>query len=142
MKNLNTAAFLMLSALALPVVAATADHKVHAELWDKGPAMGIKLDTEAVPAGKVTFDVSNDSKNLVHEMLVVQVKNYHDSVPYSAKQARMLEDKVKDYGEVSELEPGQSGSVTLQLKPGKYLLICNQPGHYEMGMYTHLDVTP
>jgi uncharacterized cupredoxin-like copper-binding protein len=31
--------------------------------------------------------------------------------------------------------------VTLDLKPGRYELLCNLPHHYAGGMYTELDVT-
>lgn len=103
--------------------------------------MGISVDKSSVPAGSVTFDVHNASKGVIHEMLVIQVKNYHDKLPYDKTKGAIIEDKTKDYGEVSELEPGASGSVTLNLRPGKYLLICNQPAHYEDGMFTHLIVT-
>ena len=44
-------------------------------------------------------------------------------------------------GEVSELDPGKSGSLTVTLNPGKYLLICNDPGHYVSGMWAEFDVT-
>lgn len=43
---------------------------------------------------------------------------------------RVDEDKAGDKGEVSELDPGKSGTLTVELKAGKYLLICNVPGHY------------
>jgi hypothetical protein len=46
-----------------------------------------------------------------------------------------------DKGEVSELDPGKSGSVTVALKAGKYLLICNVPGHFGAGMWTEFTVT-
>jgi hypothetical protein len=36
---------------------------------------------------------------------------------------------------------GATGWTTLTLKPGRYELICNLPGHYAAGMYTELDVT-
>jgi len=41
----------------------------------------------------------------------------------------------------SELEPGKWGSLTVTLPPGKYLLICNLPGHYGAGMSTEFAVT-
>ena len=31
--------------------------------------------------------------------------------------------------------------MKVDLKPVKYLLICNQPGHYRAGMHTWLTVT-
>jgi uncharacterized cupredoxin-like copper-binding protein len=36
---------------------------------------------------------------------------------------------------------GATGWVTLTLKPGRYELVCNLPGHYAAGMYTELDVS-
>jgi len=31
--------------------------------------------------------------------------------------------------------------VTMVLKPGRYEVLCNLPGHYAAGMYAELDVT-
>nr|WP_275125813.1 sulfocyanin-like copper-binding protein [Vibrio fluvialis] len=104
--------------------------------------MGIKLDVPSVVEGSVSFEVINSSKTMVHEMLVVKVNNFHESLPYQTNEARVIEDKVQDFGEVSELEPGQSGSLTVNLKPGKYLLLCNISGHYERGMFTPFIVEP
>ena len=43
-------------------------------------------------------------------------------------------------GEVSELDPGKSGTLTLKLDPGTYMLFCNIPGHYMAGMWTTVTV--
>jgi uncharacterized cupredoxin-like copper-binding protein len=51
------------------------------------------------------------------------------------------EDKAGDKGEVSEFDPGKSGALTVNLKPGKYLLICNVPGHFAAGMWSPFEVT-
>lgn len=115
---------------------------VHAKLWNHDDGkMGITTDISRVKAGKIDFEVTNDSKSMVHEMLVVKVKTFNEALPYNDNQARIIEDKTNDFGEVSELEPGQSGSLTLNLKPGKYMLVCNIPGHYKSHMYTDLLVT-
>ena len=37
---------------------------------------------------------------------------------------------------------GAPPAETLTLKPGKYLLYCNLPGHYIAGMWTVIDVAP
>jgi len=63
------------------------------------------------------------------------------ALPYLANENRVDEDKSGDKGEVSELEPGKWGSLTVTLEPGKYLLICNVPGHYGAGMWTEFAVT-
>jgi uncharacterized cupredoxin-like copper-binding protein len=49
---------------------------------------------------------------------------------------------VKSLGEVEELQLGAAGKLTLNLKPGNYLLTCNQPGHLHGGMWSKFTVTP
>jgi hypothetical protein len=39
------------------------------------------------------------------------------------------------------IAPVDASWVTLALKPGRYELVCNLPGHYAAGMYGELDVT-
>ncbi len=152
------------AALALALSAlnpALADAVVKASLWDKGgdmdmsknmglgmgmrgkmhmAVMGIKTDHESVPAGKVTFEVTNDSKEVIHEMLVAPVANADVVLPFNANENRVDEEAAKDLGEVSELDPGKSGALTLELKPGTYVLYCNIPGHFMVGMWTVLTV--
>jgi uncharacterized cupredoxin-like copper-binding protein len=84
--------------------------------------------------------VKNNSKEFVHEMLVVRVVDRSHPLPYDAAAGQVDEATAGSLGEVSELEPGKSGSVTLQLTPGQYLLFCNLPGHYMAGMWTLVDV--
>jgi uncharacterized cupredoxin-like copper-binding protein len=140
---------------------ASASILVNVELWDKGMAtempkglayatpgldmtkatMGIKLSVAKAPAGLVTFKVTNTSKDTVHEMIVMYLADPTKPLPYIDKEIRVDEDKAGDKGEVSELDPGNSGSLSVALKPGKYLLICNVPGHYAAGMWTEFEVT-
>ena len=44
-------------------------------------------------------------------------------------------------GEGDGITAGATGWVTLTLKPGRYELICNLPGHYAAGMYAELDAS-
>lgn len=151
-------------AFSLAAHAALADGSVvTVSLWDKGDAsmdnmdsmapmmmssgadmsmatMGVTADTATVPAGEVTFNVTNDSKDLVHEMIVAPVVSAGTPLPYDSEEMRVDEDAAAALGEVEELEPGEAGSVSLHLKPGTYLLFCNIPGHYQMGMWTLLTV--
>jgi uncharacterized cupredoxin-like copper-binding protein len=53
----------------------------------------------------------------------------------------VIETQLKSLGEVEELKPGKSGKLTLNLKPGSYLLMYNQPGHWHAGMWTKFTVT-
>ena len=119
---------------------------VRVDLMDpsNGPSvksMTIKTDAQSVKAGPVTFEVSNDSKSLVHEMIVVSVAEPGVRLPYDRKDDRVIESKIKDLGEASDLKPGEKKTLSLTLKPGNYLLICNQPEHFKSGMKASLMVT-
>jgi len=102
--------------------------------------MAMKADPATVPAGQVTFEVNNDSKAVVHEMIVMAIPDATKPLPFNTNENRVDEDKAGDLGEVSELDPGKSGKLVLTLKPGAYLLYCNVPGHYMSGMWTTFTV--
>jgi uncharacterized cupredoxin-like copper-binding protein len=115
-----------------------------------GPGMGmmgmgimsIRADRDSIKAGAVTFDVSNWSRSTIHELVLVSVDNSSTPLPYDYSQAKVREDQVKIVTETSELQPSQSASLQANLAPGSYLLICNIPGHYALGMATFLTVSP
>lgn len=104
-------------------------------------SMQMALDQSTVPAGKVTFHAVNLSKNAVHELLVVRTDGSGASLPYDESKSEVVEKRIRHLGEIADLKPGSSGSMTLALKPGAYELICNQPGHYKAGMAAALTVT-
>ena len=91
-------------------------------------------------AGDVTFEVTNNSKDLIHEMILVKLKDKNTALPYVAADSKVNEDAAGHLGEVSELDPGKTGSLTLKLEPGTYMLFCNIPGHYMAGMWTTVTV--
>ena len=102
--------------------------------------MWMKTDTATVKAGRVSFEAVNLSKDLVHEVLVVPALPAGKELPYDPKTDTVVEKRVHSLGEISELKPGAHGKLTLNLKPGTYVLLCNQPGHYKSGMSTKLVV--
>jgi len=102
--------------------------------------MSIAADNKSVPAGKVTFNVVNASSETVHEMIIAPVSGLDVTLPFSVNENRVDEEATGDIGEVSELEAGKSGALTLDLKPGLYVLYCNIPGHFMAGMWTTVEV--
>lgn len=52
--------------------------------------------------------------------------------------------KVPETGKVGEIAefkgPNVSKKLTLDLQAGKYVLICNIPGHYQKGIHTAFTV--
>lgn len=105
-------------------------------------AMGITASATEIPAGDVTFTVTNDSKSMIHEMVLSAVTDPEAELPYLVDEMKVDEDAAGHLGEVAELDPGKSGELTLTLEPGDYLLFCNIPGHYALGMWTLITVTP
>jgi uncharacterized cupredoxin-like copper-binding protein len=100
--------------------------------------MQIVADHATVKRGRVTFKADNQSKSEVHEVVVA--RDDGKALPYDTKKDEVVEKRIRKLGEIGDLPPGKSGSVTLDLKPGRYALFCNQPGHYHQGMVTYLTV--
>ena len=133
---------------------------VNVSLWDKGTSMeqatdlgfpadskdmskasmGIALSVDTVKAGETTFEVLNSSKETIHEMIVVRLKDPKKALPYDSGASTVDEERAGHLGEVSELEPGKTGALRLDLKPGNYLLFCNIAGHFMAGMWTSFTV--
>ncbi|MDX8468337.1 hypothetical protein RFM26_21795 [Mesorhizobium sp. VK23B] len=161
MALLGGAAFAAAMALGLWSTAASAATVVDVQLWDQGAGMvmktgmayqapgldlskatmGVKASRSSAPAGAVSFKVTNTSKGTVHEMIVMHLKDPTQPLPYVGSDAKVDESKAEDRGEVPDLAPGKSGTLTVTLEPGKYLLICNQPKHFASGMWALFEVT-
>src|SRR4029079_4647893 len=104
---------------------ASAATVVRVDLWDKGAemtmpsdvaygtpgidtskaTMGMKLSLASAPQALITFKVTNTSKDMIHEMIVMALQNPGKQLPYIANESRVDEDKAGDKGEVSELDP-------------------------------------
>lgn len=104
--------------------------------------MSIRTNQHTAKAGRVVFDVTNWSRSVVHEMIVVSVDGADGPLPYDYNTWKVPEDQTKVIGESGELSPNTSRTVSLKLAAGRYLLICNVPGHYAAGMTTAFTVTP
>jgi uncharacterized cupredoxin-like copper-binding protein len=96
---------------------------------------------QTLKPGRVILHAVNQSKSQVHEVIVTR-DDGTKPLPMDAKQDRVAEKLVHPLGEISDLPPGKSGTLTVTLKPGTYVLFCNQPGHYQDGMATTLAVAP
>ena len=83
-----------------------------------------------VTAGRVIITARNTGR-LTHNLVVVQF-------------SRPLGDEVEhQYGQPTKtLFPGETGSTTVNLKAGKYRLICTIGNHDNLGQYAELKVIP
>jgi len=101
--------------------------------------MRIVLDHSTLHPGRVTLHADNQSKSLVHEVVIAR-DDGGKALPFDPKHDRVVERRVHRLGEIPDLKPGHSGTLTVDLKPGTYMLFCNQPGHYKDGMFAKLVV--
>lgn len=102
--------------------------------------MSLSVDHPAVKAGLVTFRATNQSRNLIHEVIIIKIDPSKSAIPYDERRGQVIEARVKRLGEIAELQPGATGTISLNMAAGSYLLICNQPGHFKAGMATALTV--
>ena len=89
----------------------------------------------SVKSGQVTFSVTNAGTE-DHEFVIIRTPDQPGALPVDGTQA-------SEAGHVDEIEgihPGTDGSLSVDLPPGHYVLLCNLPGHYGAGMYAGLTV--
>ena len=103
---------------------------------------------DSVPAGEVTFQVTNDGPDDIHEFVIVKTDLGFDALPtddtgaVSESGAGM---EVVD--EIEDIPVGETQEVTTTLAAGKYVLMCNiydeteEEAHYKMGMRLPFTVT-
>jgi hypothetical protein len=104
-------------------------------------------DVSSAPAGDITFSVTNDGPDDIHEFVVIQTDLALDALPTDANGA------VDEAGggmtvvdEIEDIAVGATEDVTVTLAAGNYALICNifdeteNEAHYQMGMYTAFTV--
>lgn len=103
--------------------------RVQLREWKVVPSM------VSVRSGKVTFVVRNVG-NLSHDFVVLRTNLAPGKLPTVGARAK----EVGRVGKTSVFIRGQTRRLTLKLKPGKYVLICNVPGHYKAGMFVGFRV--
>jgi uncharacterized cupredoxin-like copper-binding protein len=82
------------------------------------------------PAGKLTLTLDNAGK-IEHELVLLRTSAAPGALKVAAN-GRVSE--AASVGEVSEIKSGVSKATTFDLKPGRYVYVCNIPGHYAQGM--------
>ena len=106
---------------------AAAKADVNATLGD----MWVKADKTTVKAGKVTFAVKNTGATM-HGLAIA---------PAPAKAPAACSTRARSSAKGEDLAAGASGTLTADLKPGKYELVCYVPGHYMAGQKLAFEVT-
>lgn len=130
------------AALAM-TVPATADSTLKIDLWNKNDGtQGMTLSASEVKAGKVKFEITNSSTDMEHEFLFFKTDMAPEQLPMMGDGARIDEGKLQGFQEFGDINEGVTKTWEIELTPGKYILFCNEEGHFKAGMYATLTVTP
>lgn len=86
--------------------------------------------------GAVAFAVKNVGK-VDHELVVLKTNIAPSKLPVKKGKAA----EPGRVGRVGPIKPGASRTLTLTLAAGKYVLLCNMPGHYQAGQRIGFGVT-
>jgi uncharacterized cupredoxin-like copper-binding protein len=97
----------------------------------------LSVDQRAVPAGQLTVWVRNEGK-VEHELVAFRTDLDEGALPMTPGGHQ-----VDEHGpgvthldpEAEDVQPGSTKTITLRLDPGRYVFICNLPGHYRTGMH-------
>ena len=111
---------------------------------------GLSASRRGVPAGKLELTQRNTGR-LDHELLIVRTNLAPDALPVGLEGPKpsLAGDVV--YGvehshhgaaaaRADHLAPGESRRETIELRAGRYVLLCGIEGHYEAGQRTALTV--
>ena len=96
----------------------------------------LTLGVSAIPAGKVTFKVTNGGK-MAHEFSILKTTTPGANLKVTNGQA----DETGSIAETGDMAAGAVKSLTVDLKPGHYVVLCNLPGHYQGGMWKNMTVS-
>lgn len=132
-----TAGLITASSGALPAEPSA----VTVHLADGGSTgMSLTLVPATIPAGPVEFTITNESRTLKHEFMIVPWSGASNALPYDQKTQQVREERLSSLQGVEDLKPRETVTARLVLKPGRYLAFCNEPGHYRDAMRATLVV--
>ncbi|MFE1749663.1 sulfocyanin-like copper-binding protein [Streptomyces anandii] len=115
--------------------------------WHGMRMMRLVARPATVQAGQVTVRVVN-AGTLTHEVIVLPLP----AGRAAGERAIGSDGRVSEAGSLGEasrtcgsgagegIASGAASWTTVTLRPGRYELLCNVPGHYAAGMYAELDV--
>jgi uncharacterized cupredoxin-like copper-binding protein len=143
----------VLAALALVAAACTqAGTSATASSGTTGATVNVTLqefavvpDPTSVSAGDVTFHVTNDGPDDIHEFVIFRTDLAPDALP-TAEDGTVDEEGegLELIDEIEDIPVGESQDLTVPLEAGSYVLICNiaESGevHYTLGMRTGFSV--
>lgn len=112
----------------------------------------VTLDSNTVQAGELDVRVRNKGDE-IHELVFIKLNTDLATGRLPVDKDGAIDEERMTFGtlvdEIEGIEPGKKAKATLNLKPGRYAVICNVveneedgsiEAHYSMGMHAVLNV--
>lgn len=101
----------------------------------------ISMSDSTAPAGRIKVVVDNGGA-VTHEFVAFRTDLPASALPMGT------DNRINEDGagithidpEAEDVAPGHAKTIVLDLTPGRYVFVCNLPGHYGSGMYTTMTV--
>lgn len=97
----------------------------------------VELSVDTLKAGPVKIGVKN-AASMEHSFELLRTDLAFDKLPVDSGAAKAKEDGLVK--QVKSLGVGKVSVLTADLAAGNYVVICNVPGHYQLGMRVALTV--
>jgi uncharacterized cupredoxin-like copper-binding protein len=94
-----------------------------------------------IKAGQVTFHVTNIDSSDTHSFIIFKTDLAPGNLPLdSSNNVVETAPGLTRIDGITTLEPNATQDLVVTLQPGKYVAICDLPGHYQAGMYAGFTV--
>ena len=100
----------------------------------------LEADPASTEAGDVTFTARNRG-DVVHQLLVLQTTRSFDGLPVRKGVVRLDARGITEVGEIPVVAEDDAEALSLTLRAGDYVLICNIASHYSNGMRARFRAT-
>ena len=99
----------------------------------------VKLSESSGSSGKVTFKVHNGGHEK-HEFVILKTSLDAANLPEESSKIKEDAAGVEHVSEIDGVDAAQDKNLTVDLKPGTYVFVCNIPGHAHQGMVARFTV--
>ena len=92
--------------------------------------------------GRIKFKITNSGPT-THEFVVFKTDLDPAALPLTTDGTAVNEEGagVTHIDEREDITNGSTGTLTVALQPGKYVMVCNLPTHYKLGMHAPFTVS-
>ena len=97
----------------------------------------VTLSVTSIKAGTVKFGIRNNG-TMVHDFDLYKTDLAVDKLPVEGGSAKVKMDGL--VRQMINISANRSTTLSVDLAPGRYVIICNVAGHYQLGMRAELQV--